>query len=65
MSHNRVEIDHIRLVFLQIRVEKEKKGPPGFQLYMVLCLAHKSKQPRHNQVDPSDSEPCTVIGPQT
>ena len=65
MSHNRAEIDHIRLVFFQIRVEKGKRGPPSFQLYIILCLGHKSKQSRHNRVDPSDSESCTMIGPQT
>ena len=65
MSHNRAEIDYIRLVFFQIRAEKGKRGPAGFQLYMILCLDCKSKQLRHNQVDPSDSESCTVICPQT
>ena len=65
MSHNRAEIDHIRLVFFQIRVEKGKRGPPSFQLYIILGLGHKSKQCRHNRVDPSDSESCTMIGPQT
>ena len=63
--HDRAEIDHIRLVFSQIRVENRKRGPPGFQINMILCLGHKSKQSRHNWVDPSDSESCAVIGPQT
>ena len=65
MSHDQVEIDNIRLVFFQIRVEKRKRCPPGFQLYMIWCLGHKSKQSRHNRVDPSDPESCIVIGPQT
>ena len=64
-SHNRAEIDHIRLVFFQIRVEKRKRGPPSFQMYMILCLGRKSKQPRQDRVDPSDSESCIVIGHQT
>ena len=64
-SHNRVEIAHIRLVFFQIRVESRKRGPPGFQLYMIWCLGRKSKQPRQDRVDPCDSESCIVIGPQT
>ena len=51
--------------FCQIRVEKRKRGPTGFQLYMIWCLGCKSKQSRHNRVDPSDSESCIVIGPQT
>ena len=53
------------MVFFQIRVEKGKRGPTGSQLYMILCLGRKSKQPRHNWVDPSDSESCTVNDPQT
>ena len=52
MSHNRAETDGMRLAFFQIRVEKGKRGPPGFQLYMILCLGCKSKQLRHNRVDP-------------
>ena len=32
---------------------------------MILCLSCRSKQSRHDQVDPSDSEYCAVIGPQT
>ena len=51
-SHDRAETDHIRMVFFQIRVEKGKSGPVGFQLYIILCLDWKSKQPRHNRVDP-------------
>ena len=31
---------------------------------MILCLGRKSKQSRHNRVDPSESESCIVIGPQ-
>ena len=46
-------------------VESQKRGLPGFQLYMILCRGRKSKQPTQDQVDPSDSESCTVIGPQT
>ena len=65
MSHDQGEIDHVRLAFFQIRVEKAKSGPPIFQLYMILCLSCRSKQSRHDQVDPSDSEYCAVIGPQT
>ena len=64
-SHDRTEIDHIRLVFFQIMVAKRKRGPPGFQLYMIWCLRYKSKQSRHNQVNPSDPESCIVIGSQT
>ena len=29
--------------FCQIRVEKRKRGPTGFQLYMIWCLGCKSK----------------------
>ena len=65
MSHDRPEIDQIRLVFYQIRVENLKRGPPGFQLYMILCLGRKSKQSKQDRLDPSDRESCTVIGPQT
>ena len=65
ISHGQAEINHITLVFFQIRVKKGRRGPHGFQLYMILCLDHKSKQLRHNQVDPSDSESYTVIGLQT
>ena len=64
-SHNWVEIYHIRLVFFQITFESQKRGLPGFQLYMILCLGCKSKQPRQDRVDSSDSESCIVIGPQT
>ena len=64
-SHNRAEIDHIRLVFFEIRVEKGKRGPAGFQLYMILCLGCISKQLRHDQMDPFNSELCIVIGDQT
>ena len=28
--HDRAEIEHRRLVFFQIMVEKGKRGPPGF-----------------------------------
>ena len=63
--HNRAEIDYIRLVFFQIRVENQKRGPPDFQMYTILCLDHKSKQSILDRVDPSDSESCAVIGPQT
>ena len=65
MSHFRAEIYHIRMVFFQTRAEKGKRGPPGFQLYMILCLGRKSKQSKQDRVDPSDRESCTVIGPQT
>ena len=36
ISLDQAEIDHIRLVFLQIRVENLKRGPPGFQGFFVL-----------------------------
>ena len=58
-------IDHIRPVFFQIRVKNRKRALPGFQMNMILCLGRKSNQYRHNQADPSDSEFCAVIGPQT
>ena len=61
--HNQAEIDHIRLVFFQIMVEKGKSCTPGFQLHMIFCLGHKSKQSSHNRVDSSETESCTVIGP--
>ena len=32
-AHDRAEIDHIRLVFFQIRVENLKRGPLGFQFF--------------------------------
>ena len=35
-SLDQAEIDHIRLVLLQIRVENLKRGPPGFQGFFVL-----------------------------
>ena len=41
-SHFPAEIDHIRMVFFQIRAEKGKTGPPSFQFYMILCLGRKS-----------------------
>ena len=33
-SHDLAEIDHIRLLFFQIRVENLKRGPPGFQFFV-------------------------------
>ena len=43
-SHNRAEIDHIRLVFFQIRVEKVKKSPPGFQFFVCFDIIRSEDQ---------------------
>ena len=43
-SHDRTEIDHIRLVFFQIRVEKRKRGPPGFQLFVCFEVIRSEDQ---------------------
>ena len=51
-SHARGEIVHIRLVIFQIRACKLKRGVPGFQMNIILCLGCKSKT-MDEQVEPS------------
>ena len=43
-SHDRAEIDHIRLVFFQIWVEKGKRGPPGFQFFVCIGVIRSEDQ---------------------
>ena len=46
-SHDQAEIDHIRLVFLQIRVENLKRGPPGFQIFVCFDVIRSEDQSQH------------------
>ena len=41
---DRAEIDHIRLVFFQIRVENLKRGPPGFQFFVCFDIIRSEGQ---------------------
>ena len=43
-SHNRAEIDHIKLVFFQIRVENLIRGPPGFQFFVCFHVIRSEDQ---------------------
>ena len=43
-SHNQTEIDHVRLVFFQIRVENLKRGPPGFQFFVRFDVIRSDDQ---------------------
>ena len=43
-SHNQVEIDHIRLVFFQIKVEKGKRSPPSFQFFVCFDVIRSEDQ---------------------
>ena len=43
-SYNRAEIDHIRLVFFQIRVKNLKKGQPGFQFFVCFDVIRSEDQ---------------------
>ena len=43
-SHFRAEIDHIRLVFFQIRVENLKRGPPSFQCFVGFDVIRSEDQ---------------------
>ena len=51
-SHNQAEIDHIRLLFFQIRVENLKRGPPGFQFfaYFITFLTSSDLRTNHTVV---------------
>ena len=51
-SHNRAEIDHIRLLFIQIRVENLKRGQPGFQVfaYFMMFLTSSDLRTNHSTV---------------
>ena len=44
MSHNQEEIDHVRLVFFQIRVENLKMGPSGFQFFVCFDVIRSENQ---------------------
>ena len=46
-SHNRAEIDHIRLVFFQIRVENLKRGLPSFQFFVCFDIIRSEDQSQH------------------
>ena len=59
MSHNRAEIAHIRLVFFQIRVEKRKRGPPGFQFFVCFDLIRSEDQSQCRIL----SLTCLPVGP--
>ena len=64
MSHNRAEIDHIRLVFFQIRVEKGKRGPPGFQFFVcfdIIMSEDKSQCMILSQRDPPGCASVVLI----
>ena len=43
-SHYRAEIDHIRLVIFQIRVENLKTGPPGFHFFVCFDVIRSEDQ---------------------
>ena len=52
MSHNWAEVDHIRLSFFQIKVEKGKRGLPGFQFfaYFMTFLMSSDLRTSHSAV---------------
>ena len=41
-SHNQAEVDHMRLSFFQIRVEKGKRGPTSFQFFAYFMFLTSS-----------------------
>ena len=43
-SYSWAEIDHIRLVFFQIRVEKVKRGPSSFQFFVCFDIIRSKDQ---------------------
>ena len=43
-SHNRAEIDHIRLAFFQIRVEDLKRGPSSFHFFVCFDVIRSENQ---------------------
>ena len=63
-SHNRTEIDHIRMLFFQIRFENLKRGPPGFQFFVCFMMFFKSSdlrpQSQHNIVSQRGSTQLCV-----
>ena len=44
MLHDQEEIDHVRLVFFQIRVENLKMGPSGFQFFVCFDVIRSEDQ---------------------
>ena len=44
ISHNQAEIDHIRLLFFQIRIENLKRGPSGFQFFVCFDIIRSEDQ---------------------
>ena len=59
-SHAWAEIVHRRLVIFQIRACKLKRGVPGFQMNIILCLGCKSKT-MGEQVDPSLTQTTAIL----
>ena len=51
-SHNRAEVDHIRLLFFEIRAENLKRGPSGFQFfaYFMMFLMSSNLRTNHSAV---------------
>ena len=43
-SHFRGDIDHIKLLFFQIRVENLKRGPPSFQFFVCFDVIRSKDQ---------------------
>ena len=43
-SDDQAEIDHIRLMFFQIRVENLKRGPPGFKFFVYFDVIRSEDQ---------------------
>ena len=49
-THDRTEIDHIKLVVFQIKVEKGKRGPSGFQFFVCFDV-----------IRPEDQSQCMIL----
>ena len=43
-AHNRAKVDHIRLLFFQIRFESRKSGQPGFQIFVCFDVIMSEDQ---------------------
>ena len=52
MSHDRAQVDHIRLLFFQIRVKNLKRSPPAFQFfaYFMTFLTSPDLRTNHSAV---------------
>ena len=49
-THDQAEIDHIRLVLFQIKVEKGKRGLSGFQFFVCFDV-----------IRPQDQSECMIL----